>query len=43
MYNTTSETKVNNTSFVFINLNGVITAIPKEELDSDLLDELFDR
>lgn len=43
MYNLSSETKVNNTSFLYINLNGVITAIPKDELDSDLLDELFDR
>lgn len=41
--NTVSSTKVNNTSFLYINLNGVITAIPKDELDSDLLDELFDR
>lgn len=40
---TVKETRVNNSSWVYINLNGCITAIPKDELDKDLLDELFDR
>ena len=35
---TVKETKVNNSSWVYINLNGCITAIPKEELDKEFND-----
>ena len=37
------EVKVNQKAFRYFNINGVITAIPVNEIDKDLLDELFDR
>lgn len=35
-----SPVKINNKSFNYLVINGVITAVPTEELDRDLLDEL---
>ena len=40
---TAKETRINNISYVYLNINGVVTAIPKDEMTEDLLDELFDR
>lgn len=39
----TAEIKVGETKFRMLNINGVITAIPVEEIDRDLLEELSGR
>lgn len=35
------ETTVNNRKYIYLNINGVITAIPEDELDRDLINELM--
>lgn len=38
--NKVSYTTANNTKYILLNINGVITSIPKDEIDIDWLNEI---